>query len=260
MTSEVKVIDHGLQRLLDRLGKKFMVTVGVHEAQGAVPHKERERSFNAIDKAGKALQKFEGMADRGKTSREARFMKRLAKFDARPQPKSERARARRAVRRALIVAASQDMTRTEMRGHIGAAGAEMALNRYRAQRARNIERFGDKKRAIPTLIEVAGFHEFGFGVPRRSFIADWFDQNEQTAHKTLRKICGNHIQGKEDLKTSLTKFSAWAVGDIQQRIEAGIPPLPLAPSTIRQKKGKAVPLINTGQLRSSIRGRVRVEK
>lgn len=259
MTSEIKDIDHGLQRLLDRLGKKFMVTVGVHEAEGVVPHKQQERSFNAIDKAGKLLQRHEGSAEKGKVSREARLAKQLAKFDARPQPKTAAARSRRAVRRALIVSKGQEMTAREIRGHIGATNAEADLNRYRAQRARNIARFGDKKRAAPALIDVAGFHEFGLGVPRRSFIADWFDANEQTAHKTLRKLCGNHVQGKEDLKTSLTKFSVWAVGQIQDRIAAGIQP-PLAPSTRRQKKGKAVPLINTGQLRSSIRGRVRIEK
>lgn len=259
MTSIVKQKDRGMQRLLDRLGKNFQVSIGLHEAEGALPHKQHERTFNAIDKAGKALQKFEGMAEGGKASREARLQKALAKFDARPMPKTAKARSRRAVRRALMVSKGAEMTTREMRGHFGAAGAERDLHRWRAQRARNIERFGDKKRAVPSLIEIATFHEFGFGVPRRSFIADWFDQNEMQAGKVLRKLAGNHVAGKEDLKTSLTKFSTWAVGQVQARIAAGIAP-PLAPSTIRQKQGKTVPLINTGQLRSSIRGRVKIQK
>lgn len=260
MTSSVKVVDKGLQRLLDRLGKKFMVTIGVHEAEGQVPHKQQERSFASIDKHGKELQKQEGRADKGATSRQARFAKRLAKFDARPLPKSAAARSRRAVKRALLVLKSQEMTAAEMRAHAGAAVAEHALGIARAHRARLIAKYGDKKRAAPSLIEIAGYHEFGFGVPRRSFIADWYDQNEQQAHKMLRRIAGVHVQGKETLDRSLKRFAAWGVGEIQARIAAGIAP-PLAPSTLRQKgANKTTPLINTGQLRSSIRGRVRIEK
>lgn len=259
MSSEVKVIDRGLQRLLNRLGKKFEVTIGIHESQGAVVHKQQDRSFAAIDKSGKALQKYEGMAERGGESRAARFAKRLAKFDARPMPKSPKARSMRAVKRSLLVQASQEMTAREIRGHIGATNAAFDLERHRAHRARMVAKYGDKKRAAPALIDLASWHEFGIGVPRRSFIGDWFDLNEQAAHKTLRKICGAHVMGKEDLSTSLRRFAAWGVGEVQQRIADRIAP-PLAPSTIRQKKGKDVPLINTGQLRSSIRGRVRVEK
>jgi len=110
-----------------------------------------------------------------------------------------------------------------------------------------------------TVAEIGGFHEFGFGVPRRSFIADWFDQSLEQNRKTLFKICQPAVRNPEYLDTALTRFAAWAVGQVQARIAAGIEP-PLAPSTLRQKArhghAKETPLIDTGQLRSSIRGKV----
>jgi hypothetical protein len=240
--------------------QKFMVTVGVHEAEGSVQHKQpggQERSTTAIDKSAKHLGRYETMASKGATARAARFEKRLAKFDARPSPRTAAAQAKRAVKRALIVAASQDMSGREIKGHFGAMTAERDLQRWKAQRERNIAQFGEKSRAAPSLLEIAGYHEFGFGVPRRSFIADWYDQNEVDARHQLHQLASEAIQGHEPLKTSLTKFGAWAVGSIQARIATHIQP-ELAASTIRQKHGKAVPLINTGQLRSSIRARVKV--
>jgi len=113
----------------------------------------------------------------------------------------------------------------------------------------------EHKGAGASVVEVGAFHEFGFGVPRRSFIADWFDINEREAKQTLFQICKPAVTRPEYLDQGLARFAAWAVGQVQQRIAAGIEPA-LAESTIRQKHGKTTPLIDTGQLRASIRGRV----
>lgn len=110
-----------------------------------------------------------------------------------------------------------------------------------------------------TVAEVGAFHEFGLGVPRRSFIADWFDQNLDQNKATLFQILQPCIQKPTYLDTALQRFAAWAVGQVQLRIASGIEP-ELAESTKRQKRkhghAKDVPLIDTGQLRSSIRGKV----
>lgn len=106
-----------------------------------------------------------------------------------------------------------------------------------------------------TVAEIGTFHEFGFGVPQRSFIRAWADENEALNKKRLRKIAeavkSGHISSP---RTGLNRFGILAVGEIQERIANGIEP-ELAESTIRQK-GSTVPLIDTGVLRSSITHRV----
>lgn len=102
-----------------------------------------------------------------------------------------------------------------------------------------------------TLLEVATINEFGLGnVPERSFIRDWADQNEARNADNLRKVAAVIIRGGYTIEVGLGRLGALYQGEIQNRISAGIPP-PNAPSTI-QKKGSSTPLINTGQLRSSI--------
>lgn len=100
-----------------------------------------------------------------------------------------------------------------------------------------------------TVIDVATKHEFGIGVPRRSFIADWADESEAEARRRLRKAA-ERIESPEDLDKELNKFGLWAVGDIVQRITRRIDP-PISQAT-EDRKGSDVPLVDTGQLKSSI--------
>lgn len=100
-----------------------------------------------------------------------------------------------------------------------------------------------------TVIDVATKHEFGLGVPRRSFIADWADESEAEARRRLRKAA-ERIESPGDLDKELNKFGLWAVGDIVQRITRRIDP-PNSQAT-EDRKGSDVPLVDTGQLKSSI--------
>jgi hypothetical protein len=101
-----------------------------------------------------------------------------------------------------------------------------------------------------TNVDVATFHEFGLGVPRRSFIADYVDENNTDIAEKIRKT------GKLIIKRELTpeqafgRLGLYIQGEIQQRIADGIAP-PLSEMTI-ERKGSSTPLIDTGQLRSSI--------
>lgn len=101
-----------------------------------------------------------------------------------------------------------------------------------------------------TLLEVATINEFGLGVPERSFIRDWADASESKRKEDLRKVGQAILTGAFDVPTGLGRLGALYQGEIQNRMAAGIPP-PNAASTIA-RKGSSTPLIDTGQLRSSI--------
>lgn len=105
-----------------------------------------------------------------------------------------------------------------------------------------------------TIAEVMSFHELGLGVPRRSFIADWFDEDEEKNKAAFRKIGAGVFAGKFTPEQGLDRFGVYAVGQIQKRIRDGIEP-ELADATV-DAKGSSTPLIDTGEGWSSIRHKV----
>jgi len=105
-----------------------------------------------------------------------------------------------------------------------------------------------------SLLEVAIAHEFGApasGLPQRSFIRATVDERradiERLQLTLAKRVALGQITEEQALNALGAKVAAWC----QARIVAGIAP-PLAASTLARKKGKATPLILTGQLRSSI--------
>jgi len=108
------------------------------------------------------------------------------------------------------------------------------------------------------VAENAARQEFGLGPPRRSFLADYVDENEQKLKDDLRKIGEAVVQGKvASIEQGLERFGLHVVGGIQQRISDGIPP-ENADSTIA-RKGSSTPLIESGILRTSIAHKVNKE-
>lgn len=105
-----------------------------------------------------------------------------------------------------------------------------------------------------TVAEVAEIHEVGAGVPRRSWLVDWLEAHRPEVARTMRALSKRVLLGKVTPKIATAQLGVWAVGSIQQRIADFIPP-PLAEATIK-RKGSSVPLIDTGQLRTSITSRV----
>ena len=116
-----------------------------------------------------------------------------------------------------------------------------------------------------SLIEVAEAHEFGLGVPQRSFVAGAVDDNESEFQTKLTEGLKASAQpGGCGPEQTLERFGLYVVGVMQQRIADGIEP-ELAEKTKRQKQrrtgeAKDTPLILTGQLRSSIRSKLEVTK
>jgi hypothetical protein len=105
-----------------------------------------------------------------------------------------------------------------------------------------------------TVLQVGTFQEFGLGVPERSFIRAYFDENAEALQKMSARLMASLIDGKRTRDQCLELLGLRMVAEIQKRIAAGISP-PNAQSTIDRKKS-STPLVDTGQLRSSISYRV----
>ncbi len=107
-----------------------------------------------------------------------------------------------------------------------------------------------------TIADVGAFNEFGLGVPERSFIRGWADENEEKNKERLRKIGQAVVTGKISSPTvGLKRFAVLAVADVQARISDGGAFQENAPSTVA-RKGSSKPLIDDGILRSSITAKV----
>ena len=105
-----------------------------------------------------------------------------------------------------------------------------------------------------TVAQIAEFHELGLGVPRRSWLRGWIDANESQIASMVERLWAPVFGGERTHDQALKLLGVWIQGEIQKNIANGIAP-PLADSTIAAK-GSSTPLIDTGQLRSSIAHRV----
>jgi hypothetical protein len=108
-----------------------------------------------------------------------------------------------------------------------------------------------------TVADVATWNEFGTGtIPQRSFIRAWFDESQDFVRETLRSQMALVAAGKLDAAKAAERVALVCEGAMKKRIARGIPP-PNAPETVR-RKGSSKPLINRGQLRNAIRGKVTI--
>ena len=107
-----------------------------------------------------------------------------------------------------------------------------------------------------TVADIAGIHEFGLGVPERSWLRDFVDENRPKLLSMLRDV-GKEIAAGEDPDKAMNRFGLVVVGMVKERIIAGIDP-PLAEVTKLRKQqitggaAKDTPLILFGQFISSI--------
>jgi hypothetical protein len=112
---------------------------------------------------------------------------------------------------------------------------------------------GDGNDSAMTLLDVAARNEFGApaaGVPQRSFIRATVDQEQARIRAMQSSQATRIISGDTTPEIALEQIGAVVQGSIQARIARGIDP-PNAPSTVA-RKGSSKPLVDTGQLRSSI--------
>lgn len=105
-----------------------------------------------------------------------------------------------------------------------------------------------------TNAEIASFHEFGLGVPERSFVRRTADEKLPEIRATQRAVGQEILKGNIDGEIGAERIGVVVAGLMKQRISDFIPPA-LSEERIRQK-GSSMPLIDTGQLRSSIASQV----
>jgi len=141
-------------------------------------------------------------------------------------------------------------------------GAQELLKRMKMKLDIRVGILGDEASAQhadsdETNVAIGTKHEFGIDVPQRSFIRETVDLNTNEIKKVQRLAAKKIIQGKSsNIKRFGDLVGLSVVAMIQERISDGIPP-PNSPITI-EKKGSSKPLIDTGQLRSSITYDVKV--
>ena len=104
-----------------------------------------------------------------------------------------------------------------------------------------------------TVADVARWAELGIGQPMRSWLGGWVDEHAAELDATMSAELRAIIRGERSPEQASARVGAWIVGSIQERIARGIEP-PNAESTIA-RKGSSTPLIDKGQLRSSITSR-----
>jgi hypothetical protein len=115
-----------------------------------------------------------------------------------------------------------------------------------------------------TTVDVATFNEFGttsedgtVAVPARSFIRSTYDRDQSRFLAILRRYKMQLVTNKLTTNQVLTFIGQFAQKQIQGTITAGgIPYRPNSDATI-DRKGSSAPLIDTGQMRQSIRYEVR---
>ena len=99
-----------------------------------------------------------------------------------------------------------------------------------------------------TVGEIAAIHEFGIGVPRRSWLRDYVTIKKDKNRQRMKQIAKMLVISRNSLSNMLEQFGLTVVGEIQERIASGIDP------ELKYRRG--TPLILTGQFRSSISHKV----
>ncbi len=103
-------------------------------------------------------------------------------------------------------------------------------------------------------VQLGVVHEFGApeaGIPERSFLRSSFDANRRKYETILTKGAKRIAGGRDRAERVLGIAAEVAVADVINTINAGVPPAN-APSTVR-RKGSSKPLVDTGQLKASIK-------
>lgn len=114
-----------------------------------------------------------------------------------------------------------------------------------------------------TNAELASYHEFGRGVPERSFIRSTVDKEQSRIRQMQRRLARGVLQRKVTELRALEILGMQIASDIKGTIESNIPP-EIKESTKRRRKGGAdvshVALIDTGQMKNAVTFDVRASR
>ena len=108
-----------------------------------------------------------------------------------------------------------------------------------------------------TVAEIGSVHEFGApdqGIPARSFIGDTIRKNMADIKAFSGKLYTKVVLGQMSIETALGLLGEKVQAEIITEMDAGIGPA-LDPRTVA-RKGSSKQLIDSGQLKQSIRYKV----
>ena len=108
-----------------------------------------------------------------------------------------------------------------------------------------------------TIAALASYHEFGLGVPQRSFIRGFFDAGRPRANGIIEGRLKAIRAGTVSPATGAEQIGIMLAGACAARVMRSGALAPLAAETI-SRKGSARPLVDTGLLVSAITGTGRV--
>ena len=103
---------------------------------------------------------------------------------------------------------------------------------------------------------LAAIHEFGAGVPERSFIRSTIDEKAEEIFARAARLGSAMLEGKGKVEAALGQLGAFVQAQIRNKVTRGAGLEPLAPSTVAAK-GSSRPLIDTGQLIGALKWAVR---
>jgi hypothetical protein len=104
--------------------------------------------------------------------------------------------------------------------------------------------------------EIGFAHEFGIGVPERSFLRAWVDENMGPIREKVVQLAAEVVAEELTEREAHTALGAWAAKGVRDKIMRGIaPPLAIRTVLAKEKAGYADPgtaLFATGQLLDAI--------
>lgn len=108
-----------------------------------------------------------------------------------------------------------------------------------------------------TIGEIGEFHEFGLGHnPIRSWLRGYVDAYRSQIAEKVRRAARAVLLGQMNQEQAMDLLGFSIVGGIRKRIAQGIAPQVTAATQARKGPTKTIPLINSGQFRSSISHKV----
>jgi hypothetical protein len=109
-----------------------------------------------------------------------------------------------------------------------------------------------------TVVDIGTYHEFGLGVPRRSFLADPFKLKKVTINKYLLKLFKEVFENGADAEIQLEKAGVLLQNISKEAFETnGFGTWKDITEATKAAKGSSAILIDTGILRGSITYEVR---
>lgn len=98
---------------------------------------------------------------------------------------------------------------------------------------------------------LAGVHELGLGVPRRSWLLDWLTKNQAAMVAAAASAFQDVCERRKSRKEALTELGYGWTDALRKNISEGHVRPALSPVTI-QKKGHSIPLLETATLVNAI--------